>query len=151
METFITLPQLFIISGLLLLFTELIIGLQSGFDLVLIGSILILSGITGLLTGNVSIMLIIASVLSLAYILIGRNLIRQKITVITKKTNIDKLIGAKGIVIRSITPDTPGIIRLNDEDWRATSSDVLYEKDKVEVISIEGVTLHVTKVDKTKN
>lgn len=145
METLITLPQLFIISGLLLLFTELIIGLQSGFDLVLIGSILILSGIIGLLTGSASIMLIIASILSLAYILIGRNLIRQKITVITKKTNIDKLIGAKGIVIRSITPDTPGIIRLNDEDWRATSHDILYEKDKVEVISIEGVTLNVKK------
>jgi len=146
MDTLITLPQLFVITGLILLFTELAIGLQAGFDLVLIGSILILSGIIGLLIGNQLLMLIVASILSLAYILIGRNLIRQKITIITKKTNIDKLIGSTGIVIRSITPDTPGLIRVNDEDWRASSDQILYDKDKVKIVAIEGVTVLVKKI-----
>lgn len=147
MDSIVTLPQLFIISGMILLFTELVIGLQAGFDLVLIGSILILSGIVGILTGNVTLMLILASVLSIAYIAVGRNMIRQKITVITKKTNIDKLMGSTGLVVRSITPDTAGIVRVNDEDWRATSSQVLYEKDQVKITGLEGVTVHVEKTN----
>ena len=65
--------------------------------------------------------------------------------VITKHTNIDKLIGDTGVVIRSITPDTAGMVRLGDEDWRASSPEIIYEKEKVEVLNIEGVTLKVFK------
>ena len=148
MELLISLPQLFIIIGLLLILAELFIGIQTGFDLVLIGSILIISGFTGIATESTPLMLALASGLSIAYIFIGRNKIRQKITVITKKTNIDKLIGMQGLVVRSITPDTPGLVRLNDEDWRAVSHEVIFEKESFEVVAIEGVSLVVKKVKK---
>ena len=73
-------------------------------------------------------------------------LVKSKLIFLTKKTNVDKLIGQKGVVIRTITPDTAGLIRLNDEDWRATSDTVLYEKDKAEIVGIEGVTVMVKKI-----
>lgn len=103
-------------------------------------------GVVGMAFGNATLSLVISAALSLAYIAFGRTFVKRRIIVITHNTNIDKLIGQKGIVIRSITPTTPGLVRLSDEDWRATSDQVLYEKDKIEVLSIEGVTLKVKKV-----
>ncbi len=138
----LTIPQLIVIVGLIMLIAELLIGIDTGFDLVLIGSILIIAGFLGIYT-NTNTTLVAAILLSIFYITYGRNRIKQKITVLTHKTNIDKLIGQTGICIRSITPDTAGIIRLNDEDWRASAQTTIFEKDKVIIEAIEGVTLAV--------
>lgn len=148
MNQVVTIPQLFVIVGLLLALAELLVGIQTGFDLVLIGSILFVSGFVGMLTNSVPLMLVLATVLSIVYIAVGRNKIRQKITTVTKKTNIDKLIGATGTVVRSVTPDTPGLVRVNDEDWRASADEILYERDVIIVEGIEGVTLIVRKLSK---
>jgi len=138
----LTIPQLIVIVGLIMLIAELLIGIDTGFDLVLIGSILIIAGFLGIYT-NTNTTLVAAILLSIFYITYGRNRIKQKITVLTHKTNIDKLIGQTGICIRSITPDTADIIRLNDEDWRASAQTTIFEKDKVIIEAIEGVTLAV--------
>lgn len=143
----ITYPQLFVIIGFVLVLAELIVGIQTGFDLVLIGSIIIIGGLLGIAASNFTITLIVSAILAFVYIAFGRNFIKQKIVVITHKTNIDKLVGKKGVVIRSITPDTTGMVRLDDEDWRAASDEVVHEKDKIEVVSIEGVTLKVKKIN----
>ncbi|MBX7254594.1 MAG: NfeD family protein [Candidatus Promineofilum sp.] len=147
MDTVVTIPQLFVIAGLLLVLAELLVGIQTGFDLVLIGSILFVSGFVGMFT-NVPLMLVLASALSILYIAVGRNKIRQKVAVVTKKTNIDKLVGATGTVVRSVTPDTAGLVRVNDEDWRASAEEILYERDAIVVEGIEGVTLIVRKLSK---
>lgn len=140
--------QSMILLGIGAVALELFVGIQTGFDLVLLGSILLLGGVTGILTGSLPLALIISSILAVAYIAYGRKAIRQKVLVVTHHTNIDKLIGKKGIVIRSITPDTAGMVRVDDEDWRATASQTLFEKDKIQVEAIEGVSLVVAKITK---
>lgn len=134
--------QAIAILGLILVFSELFIGIETGFDLVIIGSILILSGLLGTVT-SLTVTLVAAMVLAVLYFIFGRKMIKNRLVVTTKKTNIDKLIGKTGIVIRSITPDTPGLVRIDDEDWRANADETLFEKDKIVVESIEGVTLKV--------
>ncbi|EFK96745.1 Nodulation efficiency, NfeD [sediment metagenome] len=138
------LPQLIVIVGLTLVFAELVIGIEAGLDLVAIGSILLLSGFLGTVT-SITVTLIAATALVVIYFIFGRKMIKSRLVFTTKKTNVDKLIGKTGMVVRSITPDTPGLVRLDDEDWRATAETTLFEKDKVAVESIEGVTLKVTK------
>jgi inner membrane protein len=133
------------IAGLGLILLELVIGIEAGFDLVLIGSILLGGGLLGSYTGNFEMALVVSAVLSIVYILFGRNLVKEKIIGLTRKTNVDKLMGQKGVVIRSITPNTAGLVRIDDEDWRASSDEVLYEKDRIEVTGLEGVTLSVRK------
>jgi len=140
----LTMPQTIVVLGLILVFAELFIGVQSGFDLVVIGSILVLSGLLGTVS-SMTVTLIMATVLAVVYFIFGRKTLKSRLVITTKKTNIDKLIGKTGVVIRSLTPDTPGLVRLDDEDWRATSNTTLFEKDKVMVESIEGVTLKVIK------
>lgn len=141
-----TTNEIFILIGIVLIASELFVGIQTGFDLVLVGIALIIGGTIGLLTTNPIFALIISSLLLIFYFIFGRSFVKQKVFILTKKTNIDKLIGETGVVIRSITPDTAGMVRIDDEDWRATSSQILYEKDKIKVEAIEGVTLCVTKI-----
>lgn len=142
--------QVIVIIGLCLVLAELFVGIDSGFDLVLLGSILVLGGLIGVGTNSYVIALIVSIALTIIYIFFGRKFVKRKVIITTHKTNIDKLIGQKAVVIRSITPDTPGLVRLSDEDWRASSEDVLFEKDKCTVISVEGVTLLVSKVNNSK-
>ncbi|MFC1653786.1 NfeD family protein [Patescibacteria group bacterium] len=140
----LTVSQLLVLFGLILVIAELFVGIEAGFDLVLIGSILFIGGFTGIYT-NTTIALVVSTILSILYISYGRTLIKKKVIVMTHKTNIDKLLGKKGVVIRSITPDTAGLVRLDDEDWRASSTETLFEKDKIVVESLTGVTLKVKK------
>ncbi len=142
------LPQIFVVLGLLMILAELVLGIQTGFDLLLIGSILVISGFAGILTGSELLMLILAIGLSVLYIAVGRKKIRQKITTVTKKTNIDKLMGATATVERDINPDTAGMVRIDDERWRASAEEVLYVGEMVTIEAIDGVTVIVRKLTK---
>ncbi len=149
MDTFtITLPHVFVVIGLLMVLAELVLGIQTGFDLLLIGSIMVISGFVGLLTGSELIMLVLAIGLSILYIAIGRKRIRRKITTVAKKTNIDRVVGSTGTVVRDINPTTAGIVRVDDEQWRAAAEEVLYEGDPIIIEAIDGVTVLVRKLSK---
>lgn len=142
------LPQIFVVLGLLMILAELVLGIQTGFDLLLIGSILVISGFAGILTGSELLMLILAIGLSVLYIAVGRKKIKQKITTVTKKTNVDKLMGATATVERDINPDTAGMVRIDDERWRASADEVLYVGDVVTIEAVDGVTVIVRKLTK---
>ena len=149
MDTFtITLPHVFVVIGLLMVLAELVLGIQTGFDLLVIGSIMVISGFVGLLTGSELIMLVLAIGLSILYIAIGRKRIRRKITTVAKKTNIDRVVGSTGTVVRDINPTTAGIVRVDDEQWRAAAEEVLYEGDPIIIEAIDGVTVLVRKLSK---
>lgn len=142
------LPEIFVILGLLMVLAELLLGIQTGFDLLLIGSIMVVAGFAGILTGSELLMLVLAIGLSVLYIAVGRKRIRSKITTVAKKTNIDKLIGSTATVERGINPDSAGIVRVDDEKWRAAAQEVLYEGDTVTIEAIDGVTVIVRKLSK---
>jgi len=148
MDGVITLPHIFVVLGLLMVLAELVVGIQTGLDLVLIGSIMVLSGLVGLFFNSAEVALLLASVLGIVYITVGRKKIKRRITTITRKTNIDKVIGATATVVRDITPDSAGIVRHDDEQWRATADEILYEGDVVTIEAIEGVTVIVSKLSK---
>ncbi len=142
------LPQAFIVVGLLLILLELIVGIETGLDMVLIGSILFISGFVGLLVGSIPLMLLLAIGLSVLYIAVGRRKIKQRLTPSNSRTNVDRVLGSTATVIRMITPEKAGMVRLDDEDWRASAEEILYEKDVVTIESIEGVTVRVRKLAK---
>lgn len=69
---------------------------------------------------------------------------------ISKKTptNADKLIGSKQRLIEPIKEDKWGKIRVNDQEWSATTEDksAIPVDTLVEVVAIEGVKLIVKKI-----
>ena len=134
---------LLIILGIAAIIVEIILGAATGFDLFLLGVILILSGGIGYIANSFSYALISIILLSFIYISFARKLIKQKLTIATKTTNVEGLIGKKGIVVKKITVNQPGQVKMEGEIWRAESENAIGENETVVVKSVSGVTLKV--------
>lgn len=134
---------LLVTLGLILIVIELLLGVATGFDLLLIGVTLIIGGILGLLFYSFSLALIATFVLSLAYIVVGRKFVRGKLAIQTKATNIDRLINQKGVVVKKITSQQPGQVKIEGEIWRAEADGEIGSGESVMIKSVSGVTLQV--------
>ncbi len=59
------------------------------------------------------------------------------------RTNVDALVGKPARVLRSMDFDTPGLIRLENENWTATPApgiNEIGEGERVIVVEIKGAT-----------
>lgn len=128
-----------IFMGLGFILLELLLGVATGFDLLLIGLSLTLGGLTGIATSSEQIGVISSAIFTVLYFLIGRKLIKSKLSVLTTKTNIDNLIGKIGVVIKADQ------IKIDTEIWRYKSTDSLKSGDKAKVVAIEGNTVEVVR------
>lgn len=134
---------LLIYLGLASILLELVIGIQTGFDLVLIGIALMVGGGVGNWTGNWEIGVITATIITIFYIFFGRQFVKNKLTVQTKHTNIESLIGKRGVVTKAIKFHKAGQVRVGTEVWRAVSNKTLVAETEVLIDKISGVTAHV--------
>ena len=66
------------------------------------------------------------------------------------KTNIDAVIGKRGIVYHRITKIEAGFVKVENEEWRASSQEDIEEGEEIEVIGVKGVTLQVRKPKEQK-
>ncbi len=64
-----------------------------------------------------------------------------------RPSNVDALIGKKAIVIERITPEQMGLVKVENELWKAESADVAEPQSFAEVLRIEGTHLVVRKVE----
>ena len=140
----ITLSQLVIIIGFILLLAAILIGDETGIEIGLIGTILIIGGLVGSFAGNTSLMLVICIVLGILYIAFGRSYIKNKLDTVYTPTNTNRLVGSTGTVTQAITPTHTGRVRIDSEDWRATSQTSIPKDTIVTVTHVSGVTLTVT-------
>jgi len=137
----------FVVVGLLMVLLELFIGVETGFDLVMLGSALIFGGLLTSFADSWLVTAICASAFCALYVGIGRKYIKAKMTVGDTKTNVDAIIGRSGVVKRGIGKNTSGIVRIGNEEWRARSEGNIdiREGDMITVIGVAGVTLIVEK------
>ena len=138
-------PDYFVYVGLGLVVLELFLGVNTGFDLLLSGIVLIVGGgifwLTRILWLSVGLVLVLISL----YFMFLRRSLRDRLLVITHKTNIDKLKGAKGVVVKKIEIDKAGQVKVDNEIWRAMSEEKIEEGERITVEGIEGVSLKVKK------
>jgi len=137
---------IFVAGGLLMVLLELIIGVETGFDLVVIGSLLIISGLVTSFIDIWWITAVCASILCLIYVVAGRRYVhklRQWRTEI--KTNIDAIIGETGYVIKAITINTDGSVKVRGQLWRARAQENINNGEEIVVNDIVGTTLIVKK------
>jgi membrane protein implicated in regulation of membrane protease activity len=134
-----------VIGGALLVLIEVALGGFAGFDLVLIGSALIVGGGIGLLTGNAAVGFGIASLLAIAYIVFGRRWVRARMRGQHQPSNTDALIGLEAMVVEAVETHRPGQVRVRDELWRAVpaSGGPFSPGTIVRVEGVDGVTLRV--------
>jgi len=136
-----------IVAGALLVLVEVALGGFAGFDLVLIGSAFVIGGGAGLVLHSPALGFIVASVLCVLYIGVGRRLVRRRMQARSLPSNADALIGQMGIVTQRLARHTPGQIRVRDETWRAAlAAEIegpLETGAEVTVTAVDGVTLQV--------
>lgn len=136
-----------VIAGAVLVLIEVALGGFAGFDLVLIGSAFVLGGGIGMALNDPTIGFVTAAVLCLAYIAVGRRLVRARWHTGRTASNTDALLGREALVLERIAAHAPGQVKVNDEVWRAElAADIsgpLEPGSRVTVAGINGVTLQV--------
>lgn len=137
---------IFVVIGLLLVLTELIIGVETGLDLVLIGSAFIVGGLATWPFQWWLLTVIVTSVICIAYVTLGRRYVHRWVQVSRTKTNIDAIIGKHGIVLQNITRSTDGLVKVGNEQWRARAQEDIKQEEEIVVTGVSGVTLIVEKI-----
>jgi membrane protein implicated in regulation of membrane protease activity len=136
---------IFVGLGLLMVLLELIVGVETGLDLVFLGSAFIIGGLATWPLHNWLLTLIATLLVCLAYIFLGRRYVHRWTATRKEKTNIDTIIGKKGIVLESIAPNDHGRVKVGNEEWRATAEESIEKDAEIVVTDVRGVTLIVTR------
>ena len=69
----------------------------------------------------------------------------SKIKMNNSKTNIDRIIGMKGIVSEDIIKDNIGEVKVDGKKWSAYSDTDISKGENIKVLSINSVKLKVKK------
>jgi membrane protein implicated in regulation of membrane protease activity len=136
-----------VIVGALMILLEVSAGGFAGFDLVLIGSSFVMGGAAGLITHSVTTGFVVASVLCVLYIAAGRRWVRARMQRRAVASNVDALLGLRGLVTARVAEHAPGQVRVRDEVWRAVPAPGAHGPfetgAEVTVEAVDGVTLQV--------
>ena len=74
--------------------------------------------------------------------LLTRNILEEKLLK-KEKTNLDRIIGMKGVVTEDIEEMNIGEIKVDGKRWSATSNTTLKVGEKVKILKINGVKVEV--------
>jgi len=134
-----------LIIGLVMVILELIVGVETGLDMVFIGSAFILGALITFWAESWILTVAVTSGVCIAYVAIGRRYVHRFTQVSKTKTNIDAVIGQRGVVLQAIARNSDGLVRVGQEQWRARSDEDMAEGDDIIVTEVRGVTLIVKK------
>ncbi len=137
--------MIFIIIGMVMILLELIVGIDTGLDMVFLGSAFILGGLISWPLHSWILTVVITCVICIAYIALGRKYIHKWTAGKKTKTNIDAIIGQRGLVIKKITPTTDGRVKVRNEEWKARANREIPDGEEIVVTAVSGVTLIVEK------
>jgi len=135
----------FVVVGLLMILLELIVGVNTGLDLVFLGTAFILGGLVTVPFKSWILTLIVTSVICVAYVALGRRYVHRWTAVRKSKTNIDAIVGRTGIIEQNITRNVDGRVKVGNEDWKASAAEDIEKGVEVVVTGVSGVTLIVEK------
>lgn len=138
---------IFIAAGLVLILMELLLGIDTGLDMVFIGSAFILGGLITTALKSWVWTAVISGVICVAYVFIGRRYFHNRVAVKTEKTNIDTIVGKKGFVQQDITQEKYGIVKIGMEEWRAKADEDIKKGEQITVTDVSGVTLNVKRIE----
>ncbi len=143
MEIFDYTNYALITLGFLLIAAELLLGIDSLFDLVLSGISLILGGFLGLiLDNNIAIGMAISMILLIMYFVLFRSKVQKKLAVAHHHTNVDKLIDSE-TKIEKIMKNGKYVVKIDGEHWSASCESKLEIGDKVKVIQVHGSMVEI--------
>ncbi len=87
----------------------------------------------------------IFAILGILLLITTKPLLKKFIKVDKVKTNLDRVIGMKGVVTEKILPLKLGEVKVDGKRWTAFSDEELDEDEVVKILNIDGVKLKVEK------
>lgn len=93
--------------------------------------------------GNFTIQLSIFVVLGIIFLITTRPILIKYINKTKEKTNIDRIIGMRGIVIDDISNKEYGSVKVDGKIWTAYSKDSLSKGTHIKILKINGNKLEV--------
>jgi membrane protein implicated in regulation of membrane protease activity len=133
--------------GLVLIVLELFLGIDTGLDLVFIGTAFVVGGLITLVFKSWVWTALVSGIICLVYVFLGRRYIHKRTAIKGEKTNIDTIIGKNGLVQQEIMPPKDGIVKVGNETWRARAEENIRAGEGIIVTGITGVTLSVKKAE----
>jgi membrane protein implicated in regulation of membrane protease activity len=137
----------FIGAGLVFIILELLLGVNTGLDLVFIGTAFVLGGLITFAFKSWAWTAIISGVICILYVFLGRRYIHSRTAIKSEKTNIDTIVGKNGLVEQGIEPGKDGLVKVGYEKWRARSEQSIKAGEEITVTGVSGVTLNVIKAE----
>ena len=84
-------------------------------------------------------------ILGVILLITTKPILKKFIKVNNEKTNLDRVIGMKGVVTSKIEPLSVGEVKVDGKRWSAISDSVIEQNEIVEVLKIDAVKLIVKK------
>ncbi len=103
--------------------------------------------ILSLFIDSVEIQFSVFVLLGVLLLITTRPYLVKKLHVKESKTNLDRVIGMRGIVTEDITTLNPGEVKVDGKRWTAISDTDIKVGSSVEVLSIIGVKIKVKEID----
>lgn len=124
----------------------IILGIVEALTVNLVSIWFIISGLFALLTSflfdNFLIQFAIFVVLGVILMILTRQTLEEKL-VRKEKTNLDRIIGMKGVVTEEINEMNVGEVKVDGKRWSAISNTTLKIGETVKILKIKGVKLEV--------
>lgn len=99
--------------------------------------------ILSLFIDNIFIQTSVFIVLGILLLITTRTILKKFLKVKDEPTNLDRVIGMKGIVTKEISSLNYGEVKVDGKFWTAISDSEFKEGDTVKIIDINGVKLKV--------
>ena len=106
----------------------------------------IIAMIISLFTDNIFIQMAIFVLGGTLLLILTKDAIK-KILPVKTKTNIDRIIGMKGIVTEKITKKTPGEVKVDGKRWTAVADETINTDETVEILEINSTKLKVKRTE----
>ena len=132
---------IWMMAGVVLLILELF---SMSFFLLWIAVAAILAGVVAIFVPIAWVQWLVFAILSIALLLATRPLARSLHGSVTLLSNVDAMVGQRGVVIDAIDPlKNVGRVRIGSDEWRARAEQAIPVDAWAEVTSVAGTTLTV--------
>lgn len=109
----------------------------------------VISGIVSLILSffinNFIIQFSVFVILGILLLITTRSWLNKVFKINKYKTNLDRVIGMRGIVTEKITKNSPGEVKVDGKRWMAVSDKTINVDNDVKILEIDGVKLKVEK------
>ena len=124
----------------------IVLGIIEAMTVNLVSIWFIISGLFALITSfifdNFLIQFAIFVVLGVLLLITTRDILEKKL-VSKEKTNLDRIIGMRGVVTEDIGDLVIGEVLVDGKKWSAIANEPIKKGEKVKILKIEGVKLVV--------